>query len=295
MTESIRTPAEAVTPAPRFVGAVCAIALCGALAGSANADNIRTFYQADAIVTGTDMRQRPWGFAECLREVLVKVSGDPRLKDDPRTIDLAAHADQYVASFDYVDMMAGIPRKDDQGSYDRPHRLTVYFDPVRINQALARLGDSPWRGKRPTVVPVLLVHGQKPPAYLLSASVPVGAEQRGAFATAAGEFGMTVRFPTDAEFVRWGIAVDRFLSRRAPLPSQRPGEAIVVGSLDWSEAAPGWIGVFRARGQGVTYSWGISGVNYDAAFRDVVRGVVLIASGHGAPDARLNAASRPSR
>jgi hypothetical protein len=42
-------------------------------------------YRADAIVTGTDMRQRPWGFAQTLREVLVKLSGDPRLKDNPRT------------------------------------------------------------------------------------------------------------------------------------------------------------------------------------------------------------------
>jgi hypothetical protein len=29
---------------------------------------------------------------------------------------------------------------------------------------------------------------------------------------------------------------------------------------------------------------GISGVNYDAAFRNIVRGVVLVASGFGSPD-----------
>jgi uncharacterized protein len=274
---------------------ISTILLASLLARPAPADDIRPFYQAYAIVTGTDMRQRPWGFAQCLREVLVKVSGDPRLKDDSRTNDVAAHADQYVASFDYVDMMAGIPRKDDQGSYDRPHRLTVYFDPVRINQALAQLGDTPWRGKRPTVVPVLLVRGRKPPAYVLSASLPVGAEQRGAFATAAGEFGMTVRFPTEAELARWAIAVDHFPSATAPLPSQPADQAIVVGTLEWSETLPGWIGAYRTRWRGVAYNWGISGVNYDAAFRDLVRGVVLIASRHGAPDARLNAAARPSR
>jgi len=32
--------------------------------------------------------------------------------------------------------------------------------------------------------------------------------------------------------------------------------------------------------------WGISGVNYDAAFRNIVRGVVLAASGTGPPDSR---------
>jgi hypothetical protein len=140
--------------------------LLPAVAEPAKAEDIGALYQAYAIVTGTDMRQRPWGMAQCLREVLVKVSGDPLLKDDPRTAELAAHADRLVASFDYVDMMAGIPKKDDQGSYDRPHRLTVHFDPAKIDATLAALGRQPWRGERPVIVPVLLVQGRKPPAYV---------------------------------------------------------------------------------------------------------------------------------
>src|SRR5438034_10085240 len=166
------------------------LALGTLLIGAARAEDFGQFYRADAIVTGTDMRQRPWGMAQCLREVLVKVSGDPRLKDDPRVVELAAHADRLIASFDYVDMMAGIPKKDDQGSYDRPHRLTVHFDPAKIDETLAELGETPWRGERPVVVPVLLVHGQKPPAYVLSAEVPAGEEQRGSLVNAANEFGM---------------------------------------------------------------------------------------------------------
>jgi len=47
---------------------------------------------------------------------------------------------------------------------------------------------------------------------------------------------------------------------------------------------PGWIGKWRMRWQGADYGWGISGVNYDAAFRNIVRGVVLAASGAGLPD-----------
>src|SRR6516164_455004 len=101
--------------------------------------NIGPMYVADAIVTGTDMRQRPWGFAQTLRDVLVRSSGDPRLKDDPRTAELAVHADRFVACFNYVDMMAGIPLHDDQGTYDRPHTLTVYFDPAKIDaKAISR-------------------------------------------------------------------------------------------------------------------------------------------------------------
>jgi hypothetical protein len=38
------------------------------------------------------------------------------------------------------------------------------------------------------------------------------------------------------------------------------------------------------RWRGRDYVWGIRGVNYDKAFRDLIEGVVRVASGHGAPD-----------
>jgi hypothetical protein len=243
--------------------------------------NIGPMYRADAIVTGTDMRQRPWGFAQTLREVLVKSSGDPRLKDDARTAPLAAHADRFVACFDYVDMMAAVPLHDDQGTSDRPYKLIVSFVPGKIDALLAQFGDKPWHGKRPVVVPVLLIHGRKPPPYVLSAEIPMGGEQRGSFATAAGQFGMEVRIPSAAELRAWGANLGRFLSD--PPPSNA-GEAVVVGTLDWSETLPGWIGKWRMRWRGADYAWGISGVNYDAAFRNIVRGVVLVVSGAGPPD-----------
>ena len=243
---------------------------------------IGPMYRAYAVVTGTDMRQRPWGFARCLREVLVKVSADPRLANDPRTAALAAHADRFVAWFGYVDLMANDPLHDEQGTYDRPYRLTVYFDPARIDAALARLGEHPWRGTRPVIVPVLLVTGPKPPSYVLSADIQAGAAERGAFITAATEFGMAVRFPGKAELSAWNISAMDFPPK--PPASPAPGEMVVLGTLQWSETLPGWIGSWHTRWQGAAYSWGISGVNYDAAFRDIVGGAVLLASGRGRPE-----------
>ena len=135
-------------------------------------------------------------------------------------------------------------------------------------------------------MPVLLVHGPKPPAYILSAEVPQGREQRSAFANAASEFGMKVRLPSEAELAAWGISVEHF--PQAPPADAKPGEAskeaIVIGTLDWSEALPGWVGFWRSRWGRADHAWGIRGVNYDAAFRDIVQGVVLLASGRGAPD-----------
>jgi hypothetical protein len=263
--------------------AVWALALLWGASPHARAEDQSALYQAYAIVTGTDMRQRPWGFAQCFSEVLVKVSGDPRLKHEPRITALAAHADRYITSFDYVDMMAGIKKNDDQGSYDRPHKLTVRFDPAKIDDVLAELGERPWRGERPVVVPVLLVRGRKPPPHLLSAEIPAGDDERGAFAEAALEFGMTVRIPTDAELAAWGASVDHFPFPEAVSPAASANEAVVVGTLEWSETLPGWIGAWRTSWRGVDHRWGIKGVNYDAAFRDIVAGIVRMASGRGAP------------
>jgi uncharacterized protein len=238
------------------------------------------YYQATVIVTGTDTRSRPTGFAQALRAVLVTVSGEPRLHDDPRVDVLAARADGLVASYSYVDRMAGRPVHDEQGTRDRPYNLTVHFDPAKVDAALATLREHPWRGPRPAVLPVVTVEGFGR-SYLLTAESSAGTEQRAAFADVARDFGMTVRFPSDAELAAWDVAVGRFPSPRV---ASSPEQAVVAGTLQFQEALPGWIGSWKLRWRGAAYAWGIRGVNYDQAFRDLVRGVVRVASGHGAPD-----------
>ena len=256
------------------------LALVLATAPSSRAQETSELYQATTIVTGYDMRSRPFGFAQALRAVLVNVSGEPRLRNDPRVSALAAHADALVASFNYVDQMAGIKYHDEQGTYDRSYNLTVKFVPARIDKALADLGERPWRGTRPVVVPVLAVRGFTA-SYLLSAENPVGAAQRQAFVDGASDFYMKVRFPTKADFAAWGISLGQFPS----LPTTTAvNDALVAGTLEFQESLPGWVGSWRMRWRGVDYAWGVKGVNYDEAFRDIVRGVLRVASGHGAPE-----------
>jgi len=255
------------------------IALTVVVLPSAQGEDLRDHYQATVIVTGTDMRSRPTGFAQCLREVLVKLSGEPRLRNDPRVSKLAADADALVTTFSYVDPRASQKVKDDQGTYDRSYNLTVHFDPTRIDKALANLGERPWRGERPEIVPVLAVRGFAS-SYLLSANNSAGAEQRGAFVDVARDFDMRVRFPSEAELVGWGVTLVRFSS---PQIASSPDQAFVAGTLEFDSTLPGWVGSWRMRWQGTDYEWKISGVNYDEAFRDIVRGVMRVASGHGAP------------
>lgn len=240
-------------------------------------------YQAFDIVAGYDLeRTRRLGFAHCLSEVLVRVSGEPRLEHDPRVADLAAHSDALVGSYDYSDFLVRMgPVHDDQGTGDeRPYDLVVRFDHAKIDAALNNLGVSPWHGPRPQVVPVLEVTGFSG-TYLLSAEVKAGAEQRSSLATSATQYGLPLRVPSEAELASWGVATGGDPSPRA---EPQEGRALVAGTLSFDEAKPGWVGAWRMRWRGVDYAWGISGVNYDEAFRSLLRGVARVASSHGAPD-----------
>ncbi len=236
-------------------------------------------YQATAVVTGTDMRQRPLGFAECLTEVLVKVSGVPRLRDDPAVAALARHADTLVDSFTYVDPRAWILPHDDQGTYDRSQELTVRFNPAKIDAALVKLGVAPWRGTRPLLAPVILVRRDATP-YLLSSETKRGAQMREAIVRLASEDGIGVHFPTEDELASWGVGLIGF---PMPLGTPDPARLQVTGSLSWNVKALGWVGIWRVRLNGVEHDWRISGVGFDQAFADMVRGAVLLARGTGQP------------
>jgi uncharacterized protein len=226
-------------------------------------------YEARTIVTGTDLRSRPAGLATCLTDVLIKVSGDPTLADDPRVAALLPRAGDFVADFDYWDRMSGMPLHDEQGSYDRPFMFTVRFVPERIDAALHAIGRAPWPDPRAAIVPLIQVDSATG-AFELTATEPRAEGMRAALAESGQRYGMVVVVPPP------------------PLPTPSsvadgPGQIALVGSLTLSAAALGWVGSWHLDWHGRSYDWGESGVNYDEAFRQAVRGAMRIASGHGAP------------
>jgi hypothetical protein len=251
----------------------CIIALL--LAGlPARAAPLPALYQATAIVTGTDMRQRPLGFAECLTEVLVKVSGRPSLRDDARVAALALHADTLVQDYDYVDPQAWRHHHDDQGTYDRSQELTVRFVPARVDAALAALGVAPWTDARPLLEPIILIRPVGSGAYLLSLTAPAGADLRATVVREAAAYGLGVHIPTETELGEWAVVPFGF-----PAPLDAPGtpRLRVTGELAWDVKAMGWVGTWRATVGAAERSWQIRGVGYDAAIEDMVRGAVSLA------------------
>jgi len=261
------------------------LTLGGAAAAAADASD--GLYGAKTILTGQEEPNRSVGIAKCLKYVLVKVTGDPRLVDDPRVPTVVADARTFVLDFHYRDLMEGIPIHDEQGTRERPYELTVTFDPAKINAAVRSLGSEPWVGPRPLVVIFVAVRNGTA-TYTLASDGSRGRDQRDALVAAADRFGMPMTLPSQATLSHVGLTFDTLptadLSDLAKTATAAGGDLALAGTLDWSDEALGWVAEWRFSFAGTAHRWRVSGVNFDDAFRSGVGAAAQILSGHGSPD-----------
>lgn len=154
-----------------------------------------SLYRCKAYVSGTDMRSRPAGLQRCVRDVLVRVAGDPGLAEDPRVLALGDRAIGMVRHFAYLDRMTDMPLRDEQGTRDRPFDLIAHVDPAMAAATLRELGSAPWVAPRPTLLARVAVQwrGNR---FNMTADGTEGERQRQALLAAADTYGITVALPT---------------------------------------------------------------------------------------------------
>ncbi|MCV3239754.1 DUF2066 domain-containing protein [Mesorhizobium sp. ZC-5] len=253
--------------------------------GTAHAARIDHLYRAQVVVSGQGEANRKAGFAICLEDVLVKLSGDPRLIGDPKVAEIAAKAGDLVAGYQYRDRMSGVPIHDEQGSYDRPHDLTVDFDQVKTDAVLEKLGREPWLSQRPPVVVFLDVTPRKGTAFrLVRAGDDRGeADMRVSLAAAAERAGMVIALPVQN-------TAKSMIQDATDLPGldaearNNGGNLALAGRLTWSDEAKGWIADWWMAAEGKNHEWQVRGVGFDEAFRNGMRGAAQILSGNGQPE-----------
>jgi hypothetical protein len=271
--------------APLLILRLAAMIMLGC--GHASGANVDDPYQAQTIVTGQGEESRRFGFPVCLEQVLVKVSGDPRLIGDPEVAALAGQAATFVTGFAFRDLLAGIPVHDEQGTRDRPYELTVRFDPAKIDAALRSLGREPWSASRPRLV-VFVGVDLAGATYLLASDGKRGRDQREALAAAAERFGMPMALPDEAALAAAGLSYPTLQALDLASLDARArafgGDLALAGDLVWSETALGWVADWRMDGQGKSYRWQIRGVSFDDAFRSAMSGAAQILSGNGGPN-----------
>jgi hypothetical protein len=253
---------------------------------AAQPDSLDDIYTTRAVVTGKDERNRPLGFRLCFEDVLVKVSGDASIVSDSRFETLAASAGQYVSTFSYRDRLEGKPVHDEQGTYDRPFFLTCRFDPQKIDGVLKMLGGKPWLEHRPRLTMLVVVHGRTN-SGILSSDGAFDADMREALANAARRYGLSVGLPSVATLQSNQISIDTAAitpgDRVLKVAKLSDSALPLVGDLQWSDAALGWVAAWSIEASGRSYRWSVSGVNYDEAFRNAVRGAARVLSGNGEP------------
>ena len=236
------------------------------------------FYIGQTTTTGFDTRFRAAGLERDLRQVLVRVSGDPSLARDKRVMGLVPDMMALIRLYSYQDEMAGIPRHDEQGTRDRPYRLTVQFYPEKIDALLARLGDKPWLEPRPTIVPVVLVEGGDAPkttTYLVTREGPEASDARLDLARFALRYGVAIEVPSAAQLKAWGVATNAF-----PVVPSRDGQVMAGGTVRFRVVTLGWVGIWRMQVGNDIRVWSVGGVEMADALDSLIAGAVAEASGH---------------
>lgn len=269
-----------------YPSALVAVLVLLAAVSPAGAGSHDELYRSQAIVTGQGEVNRVPGFVECLRQVVVKVSGDPSLLTAPEMEPLLADAGAYVASFRYRDRLEGVPIHDEQGTHDRPHDLYCVYEPATVDALLARLGRRPWLSQRPRLV-VFLGARDARRTFALAADGTESPYMAESLLAAAPPLAMPVALPTAAALgaarLDFGAIARSSLEKLDPLARSLGGDQALAGTIVWSEEDRGWVAEWRLGYGGREHRWAIRGVSFDDAFRYAVRGAARILSGNGEP------------
>jgi hypothetical protein len=244
-------------------------------------------YSAHTVVTGQGEANRTIGFAACLEDVLIKVSGAVKLAGDPRLATYRSRAKDFVKAHSYHDQMSGTPIRDEQGTRDRPYDLIVEFDEKKIDDVLKALGLTPWLSHRPVLV-VFVEMEQGARNYLVTADGGLSAAApREALLAASERRGLTAVLPDAAALVKSGIDGAGLAkvppSALAARAAEMGGEVALVGRLKWDDSNLEWVSEWQIERQDGTHRWQVRSPTFDEVFRRAIGGAAQILSGNGDP------------
>jgi hypothetical protein len=115
----------------------------------------------------------------------------------------------------------------------------------------------------------------------------LGYGQADAFADAAARVGLAITVPSQRELSQAKLDEARLRDAGpddlAEVARQLGADTPLLGDMTFSDAAGGWLVTWRFLWRGAEHRWQVSGVNFDAAFLNGMRGVAQIASQHGSP------------
>ena len=133
---------------------------------------------------------------------------------------------------------------------------------------------------------LVAVHGRKS-SGVLSSDGAFDADMREALANAAQRYGLSINLPSVATLGSNQISIDTAATtpndQMSKVAERSASDLSLVGDLRWSDQALGWVATWSLEASGRRHRWSVSGVNYDEAFRNAVRGAARVLSGNGDP------------
>ncbi len=171
-------------------GSVLVLLAALVLSVVARAEPVADLYRGEAIITGREnLPERARGLREALAHVVIKVSGDSRLADDPRLTPWLNRAGDLARGWTHEDRLAKKKLMDEQGTRDRSYYFRVQFDPASVDAILAEMGAVPWAADRPRVLVRLDITDLRG-TYRLAQDSERGFGQRAAFESAQHWLGL---------------------------------------------------------------------------------------------------------
>ena len=262
---------------PRLIFAAILVATLTIAAATRAAAN--DLYRSQTLVTGQFEPNRSIGFAICLEQVLIKVSGAISLTGDTRLEPYKKTARDFVRAYEYRDEKLGKPKNDEQGTRDRSFYLIVDFDEKRINDTLAALGLKPWLAHRP-VLGLFVEMNPGARTYVVTSDSPQTDLQRASLRNAADRRGMQFALPASAAIAKLpadGLAVAA--SALAPVAAEQGGEVPLVARLARDDQVLGWNNEWRLEWQGKPYRWQFRAETFDESFRRGIGNAAEVLSG----------------
>jgi uncharacterized protein len=239
-------------------------------------------YRAQTVVTGQGEANRIIGFAACLEDVLIKVSGALQLAGDPRLASYKSRAGDFVSAYDYHDQMSGKPKRDEQGTRDRPYDLIADFDDKKIDGVLDALGLKPWLSHRP-VLAILVEMEQGGRKYVVTSDAKQSDLQRDSLLAAAAKRGMSLVLPDAKANIDGAELTAMPPPALAAHAAELAAEAVLAGRLVWVDAEFGWATEWQIDWQGRPHRWQARGITFDEAFRRGIGGAAQVLSDNGDP------------
>jgi hypothetical protein len=206
---------------------------------------------------------------------------------NPDVLAMSKDSSFAIREYAYVDLYAGRPIMDEQGTRDRPYEMTVYYRADKIDEALAKAGSKPWGKDRPKVMVVLKVeHIAR--NFVLTSHGEFGDLMRESFDLASYKYGVPITLVSGSALEEAGFTYETLsaaqLTELDTLAKSKEADVAMFGTLKWEPRVLGWIADWHMAHNGTTHRWHIEGVNFDAASRHALAGAAQILSGNGRPE-----------